>query len=140
MTNVFRRRPTTALPLLLALAIAPLAGCGGGGGKTAKVAGQVTIGGKPLPADAAGTVSFAPVGDIEAEPAIAPVNAGRYETANAPTGDVQVVFDLYVEGPPKYIERIGKEVREKKSLIPPQQTGQQQVTINGDNESLDFDL
>ncbi|TWT35928.1 hypothetical protein KOR34_08250 [Posidoniimonas corsicana] len=140
MSKVSNGVASRALTLLLTAAVGLAVGCGGGGGKTAKVAGQVTIGGKPLPADAQGTVSFAKADDIEATPAVAPIQNGRYEAANAPTGTVQVVFDIYTEGPPKVSQRTGEEYRERTSLVPAQQAAGQQVTIDGDNESLDFNL
>jgi hypothetical protein len=115
------------------------AGCGGN--RTADLAGKVTIGGKPVPAEAEGTIFFAPI-DPKAGDAVATViTNSAYQASDVPAGEVSVTFEItQAVGPVKKSERTGAEYQETKSLIPPSASGGIRLNVAGDNANQDFDL
>ncbi|WP_146446715.1 hypothetical protein [Botrimarina colliarenosi] len=116
-------------------------GCGFGSSNTARVTGTVTIGGKPIPDDASALITISPASGGEVKPATAPINSGKYEAPNAPTGPVNVTFQITRPvGPKQFSERTGQEYQKQKDLVPSQRSTGIAATITGENPTLDFDL
>ncbi len=109
------------------------------GPPTAHLQGTVTINGKPIPADAAGTIIFDPVVVGDARPASSPIKDGRYEVEQAPLGKVRAIIHITQElGPvPGGGDR---QMVESKSLVPENLKDGQEIQVDGDNAHLDFDL
>jgi len=114
-------------------------GCGGGA-KTASVSGTVTINGKPIPADAEGSITFAVKDGDEEQSATVPITGGKYESPETPQGSVLVTFHIFKFGPPKVSERTGQEFREETTLVPANKAAGQTVDITEDTATLDFNL
>ena len=72
------------------------AGCGSAGRTepVAKLEGNVLIGGKPLPADAEGSVVFMPAARGEAVPTQAKIAAGHYKAEYVAKGQVLATFHI----------------------------------------------
>lgn len=121
--------------LLLVLAI----GCGGPA--TADLAGKVTIGGKPIPDDAVGSIRFTPPNDSEGDPVSAAIEGGSYTASGVPVGVVRVSFDIAKPvGPVRHSERTGQDYQEQQNLVPPAKAAGVELTVDGDNPNQDFDL
>lgn len=132
-------RTYAARGVVVACSIAALAvGCGP---STANLAGKVTIDGKPLPADAKGTIYFAPVNPKAGEAVAALVTDSSYQASGVPSGEVSVSFEITQDvGAPKISPRTGAEFQETKSLVPPSASGGIRLQVAGDNANQDFDL
>jgi hypothetical protein len=119
---------------------AVVAGCGGVTGNSAHLQGTVTLNGKPIPADAKAYIVFVP--DVDKTKAVsASVTDGRYDMPNAPMGLAMVHFEVTHEvGPEKTSERTGQVYRDVVSLVPARLVTGSPVQVDGDDESLDFDL
>jgi hypothetical protein len=127
-------------PLLLVL----LSGCGSRARSepVARLEGNVTIGGKPLPADAEGSVIFMPAARGEAPPVQAAIKGGRYRAEKVPVGQVLATFHI--------ARPTGKLLRDSPSdphptperidLVPPASGGGVKIEVRGDNPHQDFDL
>ncbi|MAT69834.1 MAG: hypothetical protein CMJ58_09950 [Planctomycetaceae bacterium] len=122
--------------------MAATVGCSGGGNENvAHWSGAVTIGGQPLPAGAEGSITFRPTGNGDAKAVSVTINDGKYDSPNTPKGSVIAYFDINVPaGPPVYSERVGREIQEMKSIVPPSQSQGMPLTINEDNSDANLDL
>jgi hypothetical protein len=137
---------TSRLVLGAALVGLLLAGCGDGGSKypTVKVAGNITVGGQPLPKDAEGTITFMPAaGGGQASPASSPIVDGKYQVDEAPLGKVNVLFNI--------TRLTGRMIREdniptaaphaeRENLVPATAQTGITVEITADENSRNFEL
>ncbi len=124
------------------VSLAPLVtGCGGSGGSVANLAGNVTLGGKPLPAEAKAFVMFTQGTGKEAKKASAEIVGSKYACADVPRGAVTVFFDITQPvGPMKKSERTGAEYQETKNLVPANFSTGTQLQVTGDKADQNFDL
>lgn len=108
----------------------------------ARLEGNVTIHGKPLPENAVGSVIFMPRVKGQAPAAQATINAGRYRTDNAPMGEVTALF--HISRPTgKMIKDAPTDEHphpELQDLVPEKLRAGVSATITGDNPHQDFDL
>ncbi len=121
-----------------------VAGCGSTG-RTEPVAtleGNVTIGGKPLPADAEGTVIFMPATRGEAPPVRAKIVAGHYKAEKVPKGQVTATFQISrLTG--KMLKTSPDDIHptpERIDLVPEASRAGVKFEVQGDNPHQDFDL
>jgi len=127
--------------LVLVLLCALLPGCGARGAKPgAHLAGEVTIGSRPLPDDADAAILFIPVAPAgRTSPVSAPIVRGRYVARHVPLGRVTVMFrvsrptgrllDGYSGGLPEY-----------ENLVPEKYMGGLPLDVIEDNPHQDFQL
>ncbi|TWT75655.1 hypothetical protein Pla123a_31650 [Posidoniimonas polymericola] len=114
-------------------------GCGQGA--TTSLSGTVTIGGKPIPADAEATIGFIPEGKALADAVSAPINGGKYQVTEVPVGPNKVVFNIERPvGPARVSERTGQEYQEKRSIVPPGKAAGIETEIPAGGGQQDFDL
>ena len=129
-----------SIALLLLLA----AGCGSVGHTepVATLEGMVTIGGKPLPADAQGTVTFMPAARGEAPPAQAKIIAGHYKAEKAPKGQITATFQISrLTG--KMLKTSPDDIHptpERIDLVPEAWKAGIKIEVKADNPHQDFDL
>jgi hypothetical protein len=131
------------LPLTgLALALAFLAGCGGGSsGDTAHLQGTVTINSQPLPADAEGSIIFKPAEAGTARGVTATIVDGNYDAPEAPKGSVIVSFSIYKTKRATTInERTGQPDTIMESLVPEKYVTGVPIEVTGDKSDQDFNL
>jgi len=108
----------------------------------AKLEGNVTIGGKPLPADAEGSLAFMPAARGEARPARATLAGGHYKADDVPVGLVQVTFNItrktgkMLMGPNDPVHQSPERI----DLVPEAARSGMQIEVKGDNPHQDFDL
>jgi hypothetical protein len=132
----------SALSCMVVLALA--AGCGHAPHTESivKLEGNVTIGGKPLPADAEGSIVFSPTARGEAPPVQAKIVAGHYKVENAPKGQVQATFNITrLTG--KMIKNAADDVHpmaERINLVPEAARTGKSFAVQGDNLQMNFDL
>jgi hypothetical protein len=113
-------------------------GCGFGG-DTAHLAGSVSIGGKPVPADAEASLSFTSP-DGENTVAVKIVDS-KYDSPKTPTGTVTVHFNIQQPvGPAKVSERTGQQYRDMQNMVPPQYAAGTPLEVTGDDQNRNFDL
>jgi hypothetical protein len=130
--------------LICALLLVLTAGCGPSARTepVAKLEGNVTIGGKPLPADAEGTVIFMPAARGEAPPAQAKLAVGHYKAENVPKGQVLATFHISrLTG--KMLKTSPDDIHptpERVDLIPESLRAGVKVEVQGNNPHRDFDL
>ena len=108
----------------------------------AKLEGNVTIGGKPLPADAEGSLAFMPAARGEAPAVRATLAGGHYKADKVPVGSVQVTFDI-MRKTGKMITTPGDNVHQSPELInlvPEAARSGMQIEVKGDNSQQNFDL
>lgn len=119
-----------------------VAGCNQKGDRnTAELAGKVTIGGQPLPADAEGSIQFIPQGAGQA--AFTRIEESGYRATDVPIGSVTVIFN---------IKRLtGRMVREdnapgatpypeREDLVPAPHRRGLTIEVKGDDDSVNFQL
>jgi len=130
----------TFCAILLVLA----AGCGTAA-RTEPVAtleGTVTISGKPLPADAEGTVVFMPAARGEAPPSQAKIVAGHYKAEKAPKGQIAATFQISrLTG--KMLKTSPDDIHptpERINLVPEASRSGIKFEVQGDNAHQDFEL
>jgi hypothetical protein len=123
--------------VLVAVIFVP--GCEENSEPTARLAGTVTINGKPVPADAEAALSFAPLrGGTSVS---VPITAGRYDSPKTPLGKLLVKFYISQSvGPVKKSERTGKDYRDIANLVPPEHAAGLTIDVSEDNLNLNFDL
>ncbi len=122
-----------------AAVVVGLCGCGVGGTPSAHLSGDVTIDGKPVPADAIASLSFVPTKGGEAV-AVSIVD-GHYDSPQSPQGKVSVLFSISKPfGPEKVSERTGEKYRDVMNLVPPEHAAGIAIEVQGDNSNQDFDL
>jgi hypothetical protein len=120
------------------------AGCGSAARTepVAKLEGTVTIGGKPLPSDAEGSVTFMPTARGEAPPVQAGLAAGHYKAENVPKGQVTATFHISrLTG--KMLKASPDDIHptpERIDLVPEALRAGLKVEVKGDNPRQDFDL
>jgi hypothetical protein len=107
-----------------------------------KLEGSVTIGGKPLPADAEGSIIFSPAARGEAPPAQARIVAGHYKVENSPKGQVQATFNITrLTG--KMVKNSPDDVHptpERINLVPEASRAGVKLNVESNNAQQDFDL
>lgn len=135
-------RSLRACLAIACVSLAPLLiGCGGSGGSVANLAGNVTLGGKPLPAEAKAFVMFTQGTGKEAKKASAEILGSKYDCADVPQGAVTVYFDITQPvGPMKKSERTGQEFQETKNLVPGKFATGMPLQVAGDKTDQNFDL
>ncbi|MEX2318023.1 MAG: hypothetical protein WD669_12775 [Pirellulales bacterium] len=118
------------------------AGCpdGGSGLPTAHLQGTVTIGGNPIPSDAAARISFDPTALGQSRSTSSIIKDGRFEVRDAPIGKVQVTFGIdqktgKMVGPPG-----GRPEEGFRSLVPESKKNGVVIDVTGDDSNLKFDL
>ena len=110
---------------------------------TAHLAGNVTVGGESLPADAEGYIQFMPDAGGQAAPTSTSIVAGKYDVEQVPLGNVTAIFNI--------TRLTGKMVREdnapgatpypeRENLVPPKRQAGVKIQVKGDNDAHDFDL
>jgi hypothetical protein len=115
-------------------------GCGQGSSDTVHLAGTVTLGGKPLPSNAQGTIVFKPA-SADSASASAPIVDGQYNSPLTPTGAVKVFFNITKpSGRTFKSSRTGETVNEVQSLVPASQAAGLDLKVETDNSSQNFDL
>ena len=121
-----------------------VAGCGSPSRSepVARLQGNVTINGRPLPADAAGSVTFKSRERGQAPPATAKIKDGHYQTDRAPLGDVTAIF--HINRPTgKIVKDSPTDAHphpELQDLVPEDLHDGVPANVTGDNPHLDFDL
>lgn len=107
------------------------------------LAGDVTINGEPLPADAEGYIQFMPASGGQAAPAHTEIIDSRYTAEAVPKGTVTAIF---------HITRLtGKMVREdnapgatpypeREDLVPKKHRAGVTIEVEGDNDAHHFEL
>jgi hypothetical protein len=140
---VFPSSPIAALVVFL-LPLSLLYGCGPASPSepVSKLEGTVTVGGKPLPEDAEGSLGFSPAKLGEAPPCQAKLVGGRYRSDRVPQGVVVVTFQI--------TRRTGKMLKtspddihptpERINLVPEAVRGGLRIEVQADNPNQDFDL
>ena len=130
--------------LAAALLLALTAGCGAASHSQAvvKLEGNVTVGGKPLPDDAEGSLVFSPAKLGEAPPCQAKLAGGHYQADKVPQGQVVITFQI--------TRRTGKMLKtspddihptpERINLVPEASQAGVRVEVKGDKPTRDFDL
>lgn len=126
----------------LVLGMAATVGCSGGGNENvAHWSGAVTIGGQPLPDGAVGTITFRPTAGDTAPAASVPIENGRYDSPNTPKGSVVAYFDITAPtGRTYHSERVGKDIPEMKSIVPPEKNQGMTLTVDEDKSDANLDL
>lgn len=108
-------------------------------GPAAHLAGEVTINGEPVPAEADAALSFKPLEGGESVSVT--ITDSRYDSPQTPKGKLSVKF--YISrpvGPVKVSERTGKEYQDTANLVPPKHAAGMTLDVSGDNLSHDFHL
>ena len=136
------RFPFGAALVFLSLA-ALLAGCGTAQNEhpVARLAGEVTIGGASIPADAEATIQFFPVGP--GQEATAPIVAGKYDAQRVPKGKVLVVFQINRKTGKMVVEANapgGAPYEERENLVPEKHRLGIPHEVTGDNPACHFSL
>ena len=136
-TNRGPARSRAAAVVCLAV-IAAAIGCSGSS-STAHLAGTVTVGGKPIPAEAKASITFH--GSGEGQTVNVPIVDGKYDSPATPRGDVRVYFSISQEvGPVKKSERTGTDYRDIVEIVPPKYATGVALTVADDNQQQDFNL
>ncbi|MCA9234642.1 MAG: hypothetical protein KDA44_04195 [Planctomycetales bacterium] len=118
--------------------IAAAIGCSGSS-STAHLAGAVTVGGKPIPADANASITFH--GSGEGQTVNVPIVDGKYDSPATPRGEVRVYFTVTQEvGPVKKSPRTGADYRDIVDIVPPKYATGVALTVAEDNQQQDFNL
>lgn len=118
-----------------------LGGCSGGSSNTARLSGEVTLDGNPIPAEALASVSFQPTQTSGARGTSAVIENSRYDCPDVPKGQVLVFVNLSIPTGRTYSTGPGgREEPEMKtiSLIAEQRSGIE-IDVNGD-QTLDLKL
>jgi hypothetical protein len=121
------------------VALCGMVGCGGGG-STAHLQGTVTINNQPVPGDAIGSVTFQTTKGGQGKTATAPLNAGKYDVAEAPLGDLRVIITVQQPTGRTIDNGRGTPAQETKNIISDQYGSGIDVKVDGDDDSLNFDL
>lgn len=104
------------------------------------MAGEVTIGGRPLPDDADATILFIPSGDAgQAPPVSAPIVGGRYVARHVPLGRVTVMFRAS-RPTGRTLDDYGGGLPEHENLVPDKYIGGVPLDVTEDNPKQDFHL
>jgi hypothetical protein len=124
---------------LAAVVATPLDGCKGRTSlPTARVAGQVTIGGKPL---AEGWILFVPQAGHLANGVKATIKDGRFVAANVPKGKVLVMFNaMQPTGRMVTTASSSKAIPETIDLLPEKYHSGIALEITGDKADQEFRL
>jgi hypothetical protein len=120
-------------------ALALIVGCNGAA-DTAHLQGQVTLDGKPLPADAEGSISFQPLQGDQSRATVVKIIDGRYDAPGAPPGQVKATISL-VKPTGKMLDNgRGQPSPEYESLIPADYGNAFDLEVSGDKADQHFDL
>jgi hypothetical protein len=117
-------------------------GCdGGGSSNTAHWQGTVTVDGQPLPGDAAGSITFRPVGSGTARAVTVQIENGKYDSPETPKGNVKAFFNIERPTGETYTsERTGEEVVVTESMVPETSAQGLDIEVTGNNADGNFDL
>lgn len=127
--------------LVSVLGMGSVLGCNQSSSKpTAYVSGTVTIDGKPLPANATGTVMFRPSGKGMAKTAGVSVIGGKYDSPETPVGEVTVFFSIQEPTGKMISDAGGPPFPEYRSIVPQGSTNGVKLEVTGENLQQDFDL
>ena len=121
-----------------------LSGCGQAGRTepVVKLEGNVSISGKPLPADAEGTVIFMPAALGEAPPAQAKIVGGHYKAEKVAKGQVLATFQIsrltgnMLKTSPDDIHPTPERI----DLVPKGSRAGVKFEVQSDSSSQNFDL
>jgi hypothetical protein len=121
-----------------------LSGCGARARTepVARLEGNVTVAGQPLPADAEGSVIFMPTATGEAPPAQAVIKAGHYRAEKVPVGQVLAAFHI-ARPTGKLLKDSPTDPHptpERLDLVPPGSRSGLKIEVQGDKPHQDFDL
>lgn len=127
------------------LAVAATAGCGHSGrsAPVARLAGTVTVNGKPLPADAEGAITFMSAVRDQAAPSQVRLSGGSYEADAVPIGQVNVLFSITRLTGRMVTEKDaprGTPYPEREILVPAKCREGIPLQVTGDNLQQNFDL
>jgi hypothetical protein len=132
------------LAAVFVVAAVVVLGCGKRGPAlpVARWEGTVTVGGKALPGDAAGTIIFMPSGGGgQAPPSNAAIVDGRYRADEVPLGKVTVIFNITRLTGQMVIDSTGHDpYPEREDLVPEQHRQGIAVEVAGDDVARNFDL
>jgi hypothetical protein len=111
-------------------------------GPTAHLQGTVTLAGAPIPADATATITFSPLdSDSNAVPASSPIKDGKYDVPDAPLGKVRVNLSINrLTGKMAAPGGEGRPEPEVQSFVTRSWWEGQEIQVEGDNPSLNFDV
>jgi hypothetical protein len=130
-----------AIALFGVFALALAAGCSDGSGPpTAHLAGVVTLGGQPIPAEAESTIIFRTTTANQASPASSRIVNGRFDVPKAPQGPVRVVFSIQLPIGEKAIAPGVAPEMQYQTLVPQKHADGISLEINGDNLDMKLDL
>jgi hypothetical protein len=117
-------------------------GCGqSSNGSVARLSGEVTLDGQPLPGNSLASVTFQPRGGGDARPITAEIAAGKYDCPAVPKGDVVAQMSITVPTGHTYrSDRTGQNVEELENVVlaPDQARG---IPLQvGDDANVNFEL
>jgi hypothetical protein len=134
-----------SLRLILVLAAALIAGCGPAAPSlpVARLAGKVTVNGRPLPADAEGAITFMSAARSQAPPIQVRLSGDSYTADAVPIGHVSVLFNItrltgrmvHEKDAPR-----GTPFPEREILVPANCREGIPIEVTGDNLHQNFDL
>jgi hypothetical protein len=102
--------------------------------------GRITLDGKPLPADAEGSISFQPNSGDQSRAVVAQVVDGSYDSPSTPTGLVKAVINLTQPTGRMLDNARGDPSPEMRSLVPPEAASVFDLEVAGDKDDQNFDL
>jgi hypothetical protein len=117
-----------------------LSGCGGSSAPTARLRGVVTIGGKPIPADADAIIMFRTTGADQARPVSARITNGQFDVPNAPRGSVLVKFSIRQPTGMAAFQPGADVEMQSKPIVPKEWEAGKTYQIDGDDLEMKFDL
>jgi hypothetical protein len=138
------RKPTLIGSLgILAVILVAASGCPGGGSsaETVHLQGTVLIGGRPLPADAVGSITFSPTAIGQAGSAYSEISNGRFDVPNAPKGKVKAIVSARVPiGVSSFSGSRARPEMQFRSIVPSEKEGGIEMTVEGENRDLKIEI
>jgi hypothetical protein len=122
--------------------IMTLTGCGKNStDKTAHWSGEITLGGKPLPDDAEGSITFRPLSPKGGQAVTVRIENGSYDSPLTPKGKIIAYFDInQPTGRTFHSDRVGKDVPETKSIVPAGPAQGMEFNVTGDKSDANIGL
>jgi len=122
------------------LALVAVAGCTKGDGQTAHLRGTVTLGGRPIPAEAESTITFRTTTVNQAAPVSGRIVNGQFDVADAPLGPVRAVFSIELPTGVKAFAPGADPEMQHRSLVPEKLAAGMPLEIKGDNLEMKLEL
>jgi hypothetical protein len=129
------------LLLVLSIGTGLSVGCGKPSDAVARLSGEVTLDGQPLPGDSLGSVSFQSIDIGKARATSAQIINGRYDCPNVPRREVLAHIRLSIPTGRTYRdERTGKDVSELENVVlTAEQEDGIELNVTG-NDIVNFEL